>query len=190
MKRWDVAAGMAGGLLVALGLVVRSDTTVDLALVQRLAELRTFWLTPIMRAFTLLGDNLTLAGVVVMLAVWDPPGRFRVLAVYLLNVVLNPALKAAFGRPRPQVDPLVTVHLLSYPSGHAMAAACIYGYAAVVARRRGRPGLSASLLLLPLLVGLSRVYLGVHYPTDVLGGYLAGLGLLGAVLAWKGPRRE
>lgn len=89
------------------------------------------------------------------------------------------ALKLLFGRDRPGIEHLVTVSTKSFPSGHAMLSAVVYlTLGALLARSEERKQfklffLSAALLL-TLLVGLSRIYLGVHYPTDVLAGWIAG----------------
>jgi undecaprenyl-diphosphatase len=91
-------------------------------------------------------------------------------------------LKELFGRMRPGVVPhLVTVEGLSFPSGHSMAAAVIYLtlgalLARFAARRRVRAYVVGVSLLLTFLIGITRVCLGVHYPTDVLAGWAAGLG--------------
>ncbi len=102
--------------------------------------------------------------------------------------LLSVALKQVFARTRPDIVPhLVTVEGLSFPSGHSMAAAVIYLtlgalLARFAARRRIRVYVIAVSLGLTLLIGITRVCLGVHYPTDVLAGWAAGLGW--ALLCW------
>jgi membrane-associated phospholipid phosphatase len=97
---------------------------------------------------------------------------------------LNMGLKAAFERPRPHFsDPLATAGGFSFPSGHAMVSLTVYGalafvIATSVKSRRARVLVFVSALGLVLAIGLSRVYLGVHYPSDVLAGYSAGLAWL------------
>jgi membrane-associated phospholipid phosphatase len=97
---------------------------------------------------------------------------------------LNWALKAAFERPRPSFsEPLATAAGFSFPSGHAMVALTVYGALAFViatdARsRRARAVVLGSALVLVLAIGFSRVYLGVHYASDVLAAYSAGLAWL------------
>ena len=110
------------------------------------------------------------------------------LAATIGGVLLNNALKGLFGRPRPDtVLHLTDVRSLSFPSGHAMESAIIYlTLAAILARlvqtRTLRLYFLAVAAALTLLVGLSRVYLGVHYPSDVLAGWTAGLAW--ALLCW------
>ncbi|MCP3101030.1 phosphatase PAP2 family protein [Myxococcus sp. K15C18031901] len=111
--------------------------------------------------------------------------RYRTLMLVLAATVggtlLNGLLKRFFARPRPSVVPHLTeVMTTSFPSGHAMLSATVYLtlgalLAQLTERRRLKAYLLAVSLLLSCLVGLSRVYLGVHYPTDVLGGWVAGL---------------
>ena len=94
--------------------------------------------------------------------------------------LVNAALKALVGRDRPEVVPhLVQVSSASYPSGHAMLSAVAYLTLAVLLART-RPNRTVRIYLvvvaviLVLLIGLSRCYLGVHWPSDVLGGWCLG----------------
>ncbi len=121
-----------------------------------------------------------------------------VLGATLGGAGLNVLLKRLFARPRPSVVPHLTeVITQSFPSGHAMLSATVYltlgaMLAQLAERRRLKGYILAVSLLLPFLVGLTRVYLGVHYPTDVLGGWVAGLAwaLLMAVCARALRRRS
>lgn len=100
--------------------------------------------------------------------------------VALGGISLNLVLKALYNRPRPLL-PLTSATGLSFPSGHAMISACFYGLLIFLVQthiRRHRMlqwGLTGLLVLLILLIGLTRVYLRVHYATDVLAGLLAGV---------------
>jgi undecaprenyl-diphosphatase len=104
-----------------------------------------------------------------------------VLVATLGGTLLSFTLKFFFGRERPDVTlHLVTVHSASFPSGHAMLSAVVYLtlgalLAQVVPRRADKMYFIIVAFVLTLLVGLSRVYLGVHYPTDVLAGWSVGL---------------
>lgn len=111
--------------------------------------------------------------------------RYRSALAILLTAasgeILNSAMKALFLRPRPEVVPhLRLAYETSFPSGHAMDSAIIYLTLGTMLMRiaQGRMTKIYCLTLatlLTLLIGVSRVYLGVHYPTDVLAGWTVGL---------------
>ncbi len=107
-------------------------------------------------------------------------------------VVLNFLLKHLFERTRPDVFRVVSESGYSFPSGHAMVSLCFYGMIAYILGRKlptaaGRTVLYGLTVAMIMAVGLSRIYLGVHYPSDVLGGYIAGatwLAFCVALLWW------
>ncbi|MHC1764181.1 MAG: phosphatase PAP2 family protein [Verrucomicrobiia bacterium] len=124
-------------------------------------------------------------------------GRYRT-AVFLMVAVgggffLSLGLKMAFDRPRPDLVPHGSyVRMTSFPSGHSMNSAVAYlTLGALMARVQPKRRLKAYLLLMAFaatgLVGVSRVYLGVHWPTDVLSGWTAGC--LWALICWETARR-
>ncbi|GLK68039.1 phosphatase PAP2 family protein [Hansschlegelia plantiphila] len=108
------------------------------------------------------------------------------------GAILTRAMKFSFARPRPElVDHLVPVSSMSFPSGHAMTSAITYlTLGALLARTEKRFRVRALIfsvaVLLTLAIGVSRVYLGVHYPTDVLAGW--SLGGAWALLCWTVAR--
>jgi undecaprenyl-diphosphatase len=107
--------------------------------------------------------------------------------------LLNDLLKGIFQRTRPDVVPhLRDVMSLSFPSGHAMSSAAVYLTLGALTmrlahRRATKFYCMATAMLVTFLVGVSRVYLGVHYPTDVLAGWL--MGFTWAVACWGVERR-
>ncbi len=143
-------------------------------------------LTTAMKAATTLGSVEVLAGctVIALAALWAA-GRRRsplLLAVTMAGAAgLNWVLKVSFRRERP--DPffdVVAPSSYSFPSGHALFSLCFYGaLAALLAARMDRLGARIAMLtaaaVLVVSIGVSRIYLGVHYPSDVIAGYLAAL---------------
>ena len=102
-------------------------------------------------------------------------------------MLLNEVLKYLFHRSRPFLaHPLVKLETYSFPSGHAVSATVFYGFLAIllcssVPSKVGRVVIRLGAMALILAVGFSRVYLGVHYPTDVLGGMIEGAAWLNIV---------
>lgn len=110
------------------------------------------------------------------------------LAVFLIFVpslggLLNKFLKWLFKRERPDILPLITEHGYSFPSGHSMGSLLFYGSCAYVLLHIWKSaGIKAVTIIVAclfiLIIGISRIYLGVHYPTDVVGGYAVGFAFL------------
>lgn len=116
--------------------------------------------------------------------------RREALMIFLAIVgsaVLNQLLKLHFHRIRPDTA-LIAQPGLSFPSGHAMIGSSLYAALAWLAWRHGRRGVAVALILWAALIGLTRVYLHVHYATDVTAGFAAGvlwMLLLRAILRWR-----
>ena len=103
----------------------------------------------------------------------------QIVLVLLLSAVSNLMLKRFVDRARPGIEHLVSVETLSYPSGHAMSAMAFYGFLMYLFYRFKiniflKVVIILLLGLLILSIGLSRIYLGVHFPSDIAGGYIAG----------------
>ncbi len=141
-------------------------------------------LLPLMAGLSLLGSAVDLGMLSVVLVFWLWRAQWRsgsaALAASMLGAaVLDVSLKQIFHRSRPLAFFGSEPHSYSFPSGHALASFCFFVVLAAVLA----PGITRHLLralvwimaaLLVAAIGLSRVWLGVHYPTDVLGGYAAG----------------
>jgi undecaprenyl-diphosphatase len=169
--------------------------------VQRFVEdARSSWATDIVRRISFLGSTkvVLVLGCVLAAAAWR---RCRAVAVVVLIAMLSRpllefTLKALVDRDRPDLERLVPGNGPSFPSGHVMAAVALWGLVPlVVALYTRRPRVwwssvwaSAALIV---LIGASRTYLGVHWFSDVVGGFIVGcFFLLGVelVLGWRHRR--
>ncbi len=114
----------------------------------------------------------------------------RLAFAFLLSSYVNSGLKDLFAHPRPfELDPTVKLHEASgygLPSGHSQSAVVVWGTIAAGFRKTW---LWVVAILLMVLIGFSRIYLGVHFPTDVLGGWTVGVLFLAAYLGLQ-PRVE
>ena len=151
------------------------------------------WLTEFMTDITALGGGsvLTIISIFVLafLGLQKHHDAFwLLLAAIIGGTLISFWLKEIYGRERPDLAfRLVTVSAFSFPSGHSMMSAILYlTQAAIVARFQRawkiRILILSAALFLTLTIGFSRVYLGVHYPTDVIGGWT--IGLAWASLCW------
>jgi undecaprenyl-diphosphatase len=143
------------------------------------------WLEDAVRDITALGSAavlalLTVGGTGYLVLVRKPHAAWFFAASVVGAWGLEAVLKAVVARPRPEIVPhLVQVSSTSFPSGHSMVSAAVYlTVGALMGRFEANLVLKAYLLgwalLLTFLVGMSRVYVGVHWPSDVLAGWAAG----------------
>jgi len=193
-----VAAGAATLLVVlAVAVVVSAHTfAVDLSLHDWLLEHRTAGLTSVASAVTATGASGVLVPVVFLAALvlgrgrW--PGRLvqaaAVTAVLLVGIGLRLALVNLIARPRPpRSDWAGFAHGYAFPSGHTTTSALSAGLLIwlVLGRLTGvwRATVATVLACWALAVGMTRAYLGVHWPTDVLGGWLLALAWLSLAAA-------
>ncbi|WP_289063875.1 phosphatase PAP2 family protein [uncultured Zobellia sp.] len=103
----------------------------------------------------------------------------QITIVLFLATISNMVLKRFVDRARPGIEHLVSVETLSYPSGHAMSAMAFYGFLIYLCSklkmvRLFKIPLIILLVALILSIGISRIYLGVHFPSDIAGGFIAG----------------
>ena len=157
----------------------------DSAILQTVAKTRTPWLTMAAVDVTALG-SITLvvlfsaSTLVVLLVLRDRLGALQLLAASVGAGVLTQGTKDIIERIRPEeVQPLIVVSGFSYPSGHSLSTSALYLTIAIIAggyvRHSGaRAAIFVAVSVVLILVGASRVYLGVHYATDVVSGISLG----------------
>jgi undecaprenyl-diphosphatase len=186
-----------GGLVVAIAGIL---TFVELASEVREGETQSFdeavirWMadhqTPLLDVavleVTALGTGTVVLMIVVIAALFLTLTQHRYSAILLIvatagGLVLNGVLKLGFDRPRPAIIvPAEPTVLSSFPSGHAMSSAIVYGTVAYLAARLHRRRWARWLVMIfafivIVLISASRMYLGVHYPSDVVAGVIIGL---------------
>lgn len=140
------------------------------------------FLTNIIRIITHLGDPIIVTSITILLVI-IPKTRKKVgypmAAAVIVSEALNLILKEIFARERPNILQLVNETTYSFPSGHAMINITVYtmlGIFAIKYIRSKKIKISVIIMciIMPLIISFSRVYLGVHYAGDVLGGMLLG----------------
>jgi undecaprenyl-diphosphatase len=192
-----VAVGIIGVAAFAkIVEVVKEGATqsYDVAILQWIHARQTPGLTTFMREMTYLGTGSVVMVVVGVAALflWHTEHKHSarlLLASTLGGIILNNSLKLLFHRDRPSVFEWGTpTASSSFPSGHAMSATVVYGTVAYLVARLQKHRVSRVLTLtgafiLILTICFTRLYLGVHYPSDVLGGIVVGLGWAGFCMA-------
>jgi undecaprenyl-diphosphatase len=135
----------------------------------------------------------------IIVAVWLARGMKRPAAWLTIavagSVILDVSLKLSFHRTRPVPFVGVVPLTYSFPSGHALSSFCFYGVlagllCARIQSRAGRYFIWTASAALVLAIGLSRIYLGVHYPTDVIAGYIAAAAWVSTLLFAVYARRH
>lgn len=130
--------------------------------------------SPIMVIITLL---------ILVLAIKDKKIKISLVINLLGITIINNLIKVIIARPRPEINKLVTETGYSFPSGHSMVSMAFYGYLIYLIYRYIKNkyikwSLIVLLSILICLIGISRIYLGVHYTSDVLGGFLLSISYL------------
>jgi undecaprenyl-diphosphatase len=172
--------GMALFIWLAVEVALGRTAAFDLDSRAALHSIATPGLTLLMRAATVLGSQAVLLGatacvVLIMLREGQREEAGLIAAALAGASLILAILKLIFHRPRPEpffgiVDPVT----YSFPSGHALLSLCCYGVLVALAGAKAPRGVRWMAAVLILAIGISRVYLGVHYTSDVIGGYLAG----------------
>ncbi len=160
-----------------------SDGNFDTAISQFIYSIRTPTLTMVMTVITSFGDVILLiiATLLIIVLNWKKHKREAIVFVVVLvmTLIINVVLKEVIARPRPAIDPLADLESYSFPSGHSMSAFVFYTLIARLiyhSTHKSELGFMLAFLsiLLIFLVGLSRIYLGVHYFSDVVAGFIGG----------------
>jgi undecaprenyl-diphosphatase len=195
-----LVVGFGAALVATAGVVKLHDELLkasfqqgDRALQGWVHGFTTTWLTVVMRALSWIGSPYMVAPSVVLAAgsLWwtrQKDDAVLVAAAALGGAALDEVMKLHFKRLRPDVPwALVHEHSFSFPSGHSVLAMVIYGVIVYKTQDKlhskwAKAALMVGAFLIVVGIGVSRVYLGVHYPSDVAGGYFVGAVWLAAVI--------
>ena len=164
------------------------------------------WLTVIVKIFTNLASVVAVASITLFCVLFVKDWTLKIFALFNVGVaaLMNIVIKHIVKRPRPLVETLITETGYSFPSGHAMVAVAVFGFLAYIVYEtiRNKPIrllLSGACVAVGVLIALTRVYLGVHYFSDILCGAMLGfavvtISIMGhkvmITLASKKKRRE
>ena len=184
------AIGILSIAFIVLAILVETNliATFDSAIYSLLTMNMTENLTKIELFITFLGDGRFITPVVILSLIAGlifkrgRQGAFVLICVFINNLI-NGLLKSIFHRPRPEILQLTKAGGFSFPSGHTMAIASLCGLLIYLILRSELDKnikylLITTLTAIAFLVGISRIYLGVHYASDVLGGFIATIILL------------
>lgn len=156
----------------------------DRSIIDAIQSLEAPWLTPIMQIFTLIGSTKVVMLLIIsitILLLWKFRARSQGYFFFFAMIgtgVLNQTLKFIFKRARPEFHRLAEAGGYSFPSGHTMMGFSLYALFTYLLWRHirstaGRIALVVFAIFMFGMIATSRIYLGVHYPSDILGGVLA-----------------
>lgn len=201
MKKTLLFGSIGLFLLLTLFVALKLTTPIDTTFSKWMFQLHNPVFTAFFRFITDFGYiQILLILLVIILIVFHKYRFAYILPIHVtISVIFNMILKNIFARPRPEMIRLIDETGFSFPSGHAMVTMVAYGYLIYVVhhyikQKWLRYSLIALLVFIIVSVGLSRIYLGVHYLTDVLAGYSISLFYLLVVTKMKifllGDRHE
>lgn len=172
-------------LVIALYIIRINDNIIDKNIYNIIIKTKSNFMTTFFKIITSFASvpALLISVVIVLLIKKLKTTRFIILINLINDVILNLGLKNIFRRERPLDIMLVKETGYSFPSGHTMASCIFYGFIIyLIYNSKLNKNLKIILItilsILILLIGISRIYLGVHYPTDVIAGYLISISYL------------
>jgi len=185
------AALLALFLAIGAGLGSPGVKAFDTSIHDALRSLKSPAADGVAHAFDFAGSTIGFAAITLLLAGaflllrrgWDAALTF---AATIGALALNAIAKNVYDRPRPELEALFSADGFGYPSGNATIGAALIGYAAIAFLAEARTpaaktGIALAAMLLIALFGGTRIYAGVHYATDIVGGYALGLAYVSAL---------
>lgn len=192
------AAGAAVFLTILILVLTGNAGAVDDPVRSVFYGMRADWLTPLVKVITYIGNWQSITVLCIILLMLKPTRRtygIPVSAGAISVTILNKIIKTIVARPRPDdISHLVHAGGFSFPSGHSITSMFVFGMLILLVRSHMQNRHAANILTVVLAapmicIGLSRIYLGVHYPTDVLAGWSLGIIMIAVISAVFGSSR-
>lgn len=190
-KFWIMTGSLLGFLIILYFVLTRDSLILDTCITTAVYEIRTDFLTVLLKMITYLGNWQSIVILcLVLLIIRKTRKQFGipVTASALTVTLLNKVIKIMVQRPRPDI----TYHLIkqggySFPSGHSITSLAVFGMLVYLIQKyvtdRKRANALTIVCSIPMIfIGISRIYLGVHYPSDVLGGWFLGMAVLMGII--------
>ncbi len=175
--------------IITVNVISNNTNYLDNYVYQRISSFISPNLTDLMKLITFFGSSQFLTVVALILIfvfIKSEKHSFNAAMIVinlLLSAILNVGIKYAILRERPDVLRLIEISGYSFPSGHSMVSMSFYGLLIYLCfknyKKRWKPLIISMLAIIILFIGISRIYLGVHYTSDVLGGFFLGITWIG-----------
>lgn len=180
MKKRYIISGIFFLLFIIITILMITNNTkiIDENIYNYIFSYRSDLVDTIFKTITKLADPISVVIIIFILLIFlNKENIYKLMITVLLTVFTNQTLKLFIRRTRPDHIRLINENFYSFPSGHAMISIALYGFLINLVYIKVKNKLIKTLLIITLIImilgiGLSRIYLGVHHPSDVLAGYL------------------
>lgn len=175
-------------ILLSLSIVFNLTTSFDTIIYNLITFKMNNLITSIYKVITFFGSTLFIVllcvfFLILFIILKKKNYGLIITSVLVISTILNNLIKVIICRERPDVLKLVVENTFSYPSGHTMASVSMYGilmYLVLKSNMNKKLKITLSIILgiLPIIIGMSRIYLGAHFATDIIGGFILSIILL------------
>lgn len=192
-----IIIGVISFICIAMWAMSGASKGFDTAMYQMLHLIPKSVALPFFKGLTVFGNTkFTIVLVLILTIIFIKSIGIHIAGIAIFDALLNQGLKHMFCRPRPEFEHLVHASGYSFPSGHTMISMMLYGFLIYLCNKyvkntKLRTIINTVCIFLMVFVPISRIYLGVHFATDILGGVAIGLSGLLLYIEWfKKVRKE